>query len=180
MLFFGEEMAQTVLVVDDEKNIRRTLRMVLEGEGYAVEECDSAEQALARAREADAVLLDVKLPGMSGLEALPRLRPDELPIIMISGHGTLADAVQATKLGAFDFLEKPLDRDRVVVTVRNALERRALRREVGAARGGQELLGDSAPIHARRAQIHKVAANNGRVRVTGHAGKGQVQGARAR
>ena len=120
-------MPQTVLVVDDEKNIRRTLRMVLEGEGYAVDECGSAEEALGRAGEADAVLLDVKLPGMSGLDALPRLKPDELPVIMISGHGTLADAVQATKLGAFDFLEKPLDRDRVVVTVRNALERRASR-----------------------------------------------------
>src|SRR5215471_3666365 len=99
-------MLQTVLVVDDEKNIRRTLRMVLEGEGYAIEECESAEEALTMAGAADVILLDVKLPKMSGLEALPKLRPEETPIIMISGHGTLEDAVQATKLGAYDFLQK--------------------------------------------------------------------------
>src|SRR5262249_61689538 len=105
--------------------------------------------------------------------------PDEVPIIMISGHGTLADAVQATKLGAFDFLEKPLDRDRVVVTVRNALERRALRREVGASRARQEMIGKSAPMIALYAQIAKVAPTRARVLVTGESGPGKEQLARA-
>src|SRR5262245_48648853 len=179
MLTYRPHMPHTVLVVDDEKNIRRTLRMVLEGEGYAVEECDTAEEGLAHAGEADVVLLDVKLPGMSGLDALPKLKPDDLPIIMISGHGTLADAVQATKLGAFDFLEKPLDRDRVVVTVRNALERRALRREVGASRARQEMIGKSAPMIALYAQIAKVAPTRGRVLITGESGTGKELVARA-
>src|SRR5437773_2401093 len=105
-------MADTVLVVDDEKNIRRTLRMVLETEGYVVEECESAEAALPKASVADAILLDVQLPGLSGLDALPKLQPEEVPVIMISGHATLQDAIQATRNGAYDFLEKPLDRDR--------------------------------------------------------------------
>jgi DNA-binding NtrC family response regulator len=172
-------MPHTVLVVDDERNIRRTLRMVLEGEGYAVEECESAEEAIARVAEADAVMLDVKLPGMSGLELLPKLRPEELPVIMISGHGTLQDAVQATKLGAFDFLEKPLDRDRVVVTVRNALERRALKREVGKQSARNEMIGSSAPMVALFAQIAKVAPTKGRVLITGESGTGKELIARA-
>src|SRR5512142_2070850 len=93
---------QTVLVVDDEKNIRRTLRMVLESEGYAVEEAGSAEEALARLDGGgiDAVLLDVKLPGISGIDALSQV--PAVPTIMISGHATIDDAVRATKLGAFD------------------------------------------------------------------------------
>jgi DNA-binding NtrC family response regulator len=119
----------TILVVDDEKNIRRTLRMVLESEGYSVEEAGSAEEALVRLQTGgiDAVLLDVKLPGISGLDALARKSP-AVPTIMISGHATIEDAVKATKLGAFDFLEKPLDRARVLLSVRNALERRTLAR----------------------------------------------------
>src|SRR5262245_238079 len=163
-------MSQTVLVVDDERNIRRTLRMVLEGEGYAVEEAESAEQALAGVGSADAIILDVKLAGMSGLDALPKLRPDELPIIMISGHGTLQDAVAATKLGAYDFLEKPLDRDRVLVTVRNAIEQRALRREVDAGRLRHEMIGKSPVMLALFTQIAKVAPSKGRVLITGESG----------
>ena len=122
-------MPATVLVVDDEKNIRRTVRMVLEGEGYTVEEAGSAEEALARLPEigADVVLLDVQLPGASGLEALDALAKTETDgarpsVVMISGHGTLQDAVRAVKAGAYDFLDKPLDRDRLIVTLRNAIE----------------------------------------------------------
>ena len=172
-------MQQTVLVVDDEKNIRRTLRMVLEGEGYAVEECESAEEAIPKVAEADVVLLDVKLPKMSGLEALPKLHPDETPVIMISGHGTLDDAVQATKLGAYDFLQKPLERERVVVTVRNALERRALRKEVGERRAKHEMIGKSQPMISLFAQIAKVAPTKGRVLITGESGTGKELIARA-
>ncbi len=130
-------MPSTVLIVDDERNIRRTVRMVLEGEGYGVEEAASAEEAVARLEDigADVVLLDVQLPGMSGLDALGRLlgreSPDpDLTVVMISGHATLADAVRAVKGGAYDFLEKPLDRERLILTLRNALERRIMAREV--------------------------------------------------
>src|SRR6266540_16188 len=133
-------MPSTVLIVDDEKNIRRTVRLVLEGEGYSVEEASSGEEALARLPDvgADVVLLDVQLPGLSGhdvLETLKRSGAENQPtVIMISGHGTLADAVRATKAGAYDFMEKPLDRERLMVTLRNALERRAMAAEVAGLR----------------------------------------------
>ena len=127
-------VAPTVLVVDDEKNIRRTLEMVLGGEGYRVLEAESAEQALELIRNprqpVDVAILDLKLPGMSGLEALEKLRADEatreLPVIVVSGHATVHDAVSAIKLGASDFFEKPLNRERVLVSVRNSV--RAARR----------------------------------------------------
>src|SRR6188474_317385 len=146
-------MPSTILVVDDEKNIRRTVRMVLEGEGFGVEEASSGEEALARLPEvgADIMLLDVQLPGISGLELLERMSaaaaasaasgqaarssdPAPPTVVMISGHATLADAVRAVKLGAYDLLEKPLDRERMLVTLRNALERRAMVREVAGLR----------------------------------------------
>src|SRR5688572_30216398 len=108
-------MPTNVFIVDDEKNIRRTVRLVLEGEGFSVEEAASGEEALARLPEVDAdiVLLDVQLPGLSGhdvLEGMNKLGlPDQPTVIMVSGHGTLSDAVRATKAGAYDFMEKPLD-----------------------------------------------------------------------
>ncbi len=177
-------MSGRILVVDDEKNIRRTLAMVLEGEGYAVEDAQSAEEAITRVAEGglDAVMLDVKLPGISGIDALSRLGGGrEVPVIMISGHATIEDAVRATKLGAFDFLEKPLDRERVLVSVRNALERGSLAREVRALRAevGAEMIGDSPPMRALKAQIAKVAPTKGRVLVTGESGTGKELIARA-
>src|SRR5688572_18834592 len=104
-------MPSTILIVDDEKNIRRTVRMVLEGEGYGVEEASSGEEALARLPDvgADVLLLDVQLPGMSGLDVLEATRKAGAAaptVVMISGHATLADAVRAVKGGAYDFLEK--------------------------------------------------------------------------
>src|SRR6185436_5331825 len=142
-----------------------------------VADAGNAEEGMARLAEGgvDVVLLDVKLPGMSGLEALERLGGGrDAPVIMISGHATIDDAVKATKLGAFDFLEKPLDRERVLVSVRNALERsylsrevRSLRAEVAEQSGRQEMLGDSMAMRALRAQIAKVAPTRGRVLVTG-------------
>ena len=183
-------MPSTVFIVDDEKNIRRTVRMVLEGEGYAVEEASSGEEALARIAEigADVMLLDVQLPGMSGLETIERIAKlknlDSPPtIIMISGHATLEDAVRATKAGAFDLIEKPLDRDRVMVTVRNALERRAMGREVQGLRAMTderfEMVGKSAPMAALFAQIAKVAPTRTRVLITGETGTGKELIARA-
>jgi DNA-binding NtrC family response regulator len=197
-------MPATVLIVDDEKNIRRTVRMVLEGEGFGVEEASSGEEALARLPDvgADVMLLDVQLPGMSGLEVLDRLRAqgpatttttaapavrgsEALPptVVMISGHATLADAVRAVKSGAYDLLEKPLDRERLLVTIRNALERRAMAREVAGLRALTaerfEMVGRSPPMQALYAQIVKVAATRARVLVTGESGTGKELIARA-
>jgi DNA-binding NtrC family response regulator len=182
-------MSSTIFIVDDEKNIRRTVRMVLEGEGFGVEEASSGEEALARLPEvaADVLLLDVQLPGISGLETLERiakLRGESLPtVIVISGHATLADAVRATKAGAYDLIEKPLDRERLMVALRNALERRAMAREVQGLRAladeRSEMVGRSAAMGALRAQIAKVAPTRTRVLITGESGTGKELIARA-
>ena len=180
----------TVLVIDDEKNIRRTLRMVLESEGYEVLDAGTAEEGLSLLEEqgADCVLLDLRLPGMSGLDALSRLQAEEpgetqLPVIVISGHGTVADAVQATRLGAFDFLEKPLDRDRVVITLRNALKQRDMARKVDKLReqikGRFEMIGNSQLMQKLFHEIAKVAPTKGRVLITGESGTGKELIARA-
>ena len=179
----------TVLVVDDERNIRRALRMVLEGEGYEVLEAGSAEEAEQVAADSpriDVVIMDVKLPGRSGVEQLERFKGDaelEAPIIMISGHATVEDAVRATKSGAFDFLEKPLDRERTLVTLRNALERRVIQREVGelraAVQGRWEMVGRSKVMEALFQQIGTVAPTKGRVLITGESGTGKELIARA-
>ena len=176
-----------VLVVDDERNIRRVLRLVLESEGAEVLEASSAEQALALGDElqrVDVVLMDVKMPGMSGIEALERLRATpgiDAPVIMISGHATVSDAVRATRLGAFDFFEKPLARERVIVCVRNAIakaraaeEIQRLHREV---RG--ELLGTSPAMARLFEQISKVAPSRARVLIQGESGSGKELVARA-
>jgi two-component system nitrogen regulation response regulator NtrX len=177
-------MSSTIFIVDDEKNIRRTVRMVLEGEGFNVEEASSGEEALARLPEvaADVLLLDVQLPGISGLETLERIAklktPETLPtIIVISGHATLADAVRATKAGAYDLIEKPLDRERLMVALRNALERRAMAREVEGLRAmaeeRSEMVGQSPAMAALKAQIAKVAPTRTRVLITGESGTGK-------
>jgi DNA-binding NtrC family response regulator len=178
-------MSATVLVVDDEKNIRRTLRMVLEGEGYEVEEAPSAEEGLEQLEGADLVILDVRLPKMSGLEALAKVREADpaLPVLMISGHASVGEAVQAVQSGATDFFEKPLDRDRVLVRVGNALEKRRLERELSQLRADVErryaMIGESPVMKALYAQIEKVAPTRGRVLVTGESGTGKELIARA-
>jgi DNA-binding NtrC family response regulator len=179
----------TVLVIDDEKNIRRTLRMVLESEDYRVLEAASAEEGLKILEESavQGVLLDLKLPGMSGLDALARLQTEAggttVPVMVISGHGTVSDAVQATRLGAFDFLEKPLDRERVVITLRNALRQGAMAREVGQLRkqltGRFEMIGSSSVMQKLFSEITKVAPTKSRVLVTGESGTGKELIARA-
>lgn len=182
-------MPSTVLIVDDEKNIRRTVTLVLEGEGYDVAEASSAEEALARLPDIapDVMLLDVMLQGMSGLDLLETLKKREgvkLPaVLMISGHGTLSDAVRAVKMGAYDFLEKPLDRERLLLSVRNAIERQAMAREVAGLRaeteGRFEMVGQSAAMRALYAQIVKVAPTKTRVLITGESGTGKELIARA-
>ena len=120
-----------ILVLDDEPNIRRSLQMILEHSGYAVVTAGALEEAKRMTDGADALLLDVRLPDGNGIDFLKQLREKDFaaPAIMISGHGTIADAVEATRAGAFDFLEKPLSREKVLVTLKNALEQSNLRRE---------------------------------------------------
>jgi two-component system nitrogen regulation response regulator NtrX len=171
-----------VLIVDDEPGIRESLCGVLEDEGYVAEAVATAEEALARMRQRlyDVVLLDIWLDGMDGLEALARIQ--ELPeadrpvVVMISGHGTIETAVKATKMGAFDFLEKPLGRDKVCVVVNNAVEHRRLTLEVGRLREIAEpyrIIGESVPMKALRRQIALMAGTNGRVLIYGESGTGK-------
>ena len=181
---------RTILVIDDEKNIRRTLRMVLESEDYDVLDARDAEGGVKLLAEepVHALLLDLKLPGMSGLEALEKLQAEtpgqtRVPVIVISGHGTVSDAVKATRLGAFDFLEKPLDRERVVITLRNALRQGAMAEEVTRLReqvqGRFEMIGSSLVMQDLFGQIAKVAPTRGRVLITGESGTGKELVARA-
>ena len=173
---------QTVLVVDDEKNIRKTLRMVLESEGYAVAEAESAEQALEilRSEPVDLGIFDIRLPGMDGLMLLARARElwRDLPVIVISGHADTPDVVEAMRHGAADFLAKPIDRERVAVSLRNALSRRSLAERVAALsaqahRFDDEMLGDSPAMRRLRADIAKVAPTGGRVLILGESGTGK-------
>ncbi len=173
---------QTILVVDDEKNIRRTLRMVLETEGYAVLEAESAEQALdlLQAEPLDLGVFDVRLPGMDGLALLSKARElwRDLPVIVISGHADTPDVVEAMKRGAVDFFSKPVDRDRVVVSVRNALSRRSLEEKVAVLssrerRFADEMLGESPAMRRLRQEIAKVAPTGGRVLILGESGTGK-------
>jgi len=184
-----EALAPTVLVVDDERNIRRTLELVLTGEGYRVLEAASAEQAfeILAGSGVDLVLLDLKLPGMSGIEALERLRGDEatreVPVIVISGHATVHDAVAAIKLGASDFFEKPLNRERVLVGVGNCIRTARLSRRVEQLRAEvearYEMIGTSPPMQKLYAAIDKVAPTKANVLITGPSGTGKELVSRA-
>ncbi|MBT8395326.1 MAG: sigma-54-dependent Fis family transcriptional regulator [Gemmatimonadetes bacterium] len=170
-----------ILIIDDEGNLRRMLRALLEGEGYSVREAESAEEGIGEVeREVpEAILLDLMLPGISGLEALPRigdLAPG-VPVVMMSGKATLGDAVRATRLGAFHFIEKPLTPEAVLLTVQGALEvsrardlSRALREELGPE---AELVGRSPGINRVRELIQRVAPTEARVLITGESGTGK-------
>src|SRR5688500_2306102 len=184
-------VAPTVLVVDDGKNIRRTLEMVLSGEGYKVLEAESAEQALETLSNpdhpVDVAIFDLKLPGMTGLQALEKLRADEatrdFPVIVVSGHATVHDAVLAIKLGASDFFEKPLNRERVLVSVRNSVRTARLSRTLEQMRAElwarYEMIGTSAPIQKLFQDIDKVAPTKASVLITGESGTGKELVSRA-
>ncbi|UCC73460.1 MAG: sigma-54-dependent Fis family transcriptional regulator [Gemmatimonadota bacterium] len=170
-----------ILIVDDEGNIRRLVASLLEAEGYTTAEAESGEEALNKmtAEEPDAVLLDLALPGASGLEVLGSIAEawPEVPVVMMSGQATLGDAVQATRLGAFQFLEKPLTPEAVLITLKSALELRrqrdlnlALRRELEP---GQELVGVSPAMEEVRALIRRIASTDSRVLITGDSGTGK-------
>ncbi len=179
-------MKPTILIVDDERNIRRSLKLILDGEGFVCRESGSGEDAVARVAEGDvdAMFLDVNLPGIDGMEVLRRVRAShpQLAVIMISGHATVERAVEATRLGAFDFLEKPFSRDRVVLLARNATESVRLRRENERLRQGDgqdEILGESDGIRALRETIDRVAATEARVLILGESGTGKELVAKA-
>jgi two-component system, NtrC family, nitrogen regulation response regulator NtrX len=170
-----------ILVIDDEAAIRDSLKMTLEYEGYEFVGAATGQEGLALAeREGpDLVLLDVKMPGMDGLEVLDRLRAmnDSLPIVVISGHGTISTAVEATKKGAFDFIEKPFASERVLVSLRNALDQRELRDENRSLKKAVEvrhqMIGDSLSLKQVTAAISRAAPTNATVLIQGESGVGK-------
>jgi two-component system nitrogen regulation response regulator NtrX len=179
-------MSKVILVVDDEKDIRISLTGILEDEGYQVITAESGSEALEAACDElpDLVLLDIWMPGMDGLETLERLKTlfPQVTVIMISGHGTIETAVRATKLGAFDFIEKPLSLDKVLISVANALKLRELRTEneelKRAVAHEYEMIGSTPVMVALREQIMRIAATNAPVLVTGENGVGKELAAR--
>ncbi|MBK9072004.1 MAG: sigma-54-dependent Fis family transcriptional regulator [Myxococcales bacterium] len=177
----GQMARNALLVVDDEPNILSSVRRALELEGYKVIIADSAAAAQARLAqaEADMVLLDISMPGMSGMELLPLLRRDypELPVVMMSGHATVETAVAATKLGAHDFIEKPLSTDKLLLTVKNTLELARLHRENARLHAkltaDRSMIGSSPNMRAVAEKIAKTAPTMGRVLITGENGTGK-------
>jgi DNA-binding NtrC family response regulator len=176
----------TILVVDDEASIRRTLREILEYEDFEVEEAEDGEEALEaiQAHQYDLVLLDVKMPEVDGMEVLEEIADSaaDLPVVMISGHGTIETAVEATKLGAYDFIEKPPDLNRLLVTVRNAMDRgqletknRRMRQTLSEQSTGDlpPIIGESDAIDDIKDTIERVAPTEARVLISGENGTGK-------
>lgn len=170
-----------ILIIDDEKAIRKTLSEILSYEGYKIEEAGDGEEGLRKFREKtfDVVLCDIKMPKLDGIEFLDKvkeLNPD-VPVIMISGHGTIETAVEAVKKGAYDYIAKPPDLNRLLITIRNAMDKtnlvaeaRVLKRKVSKV---QEMIGESEPILKIRETIDKVAPTDARLLITGENGVGK-------
>jgi two-component system nitrogen regulation response regulator NtrX len=170
-----------ILIVDDEKAIRKTLGEILSYEGYKMDEAGDGEEALKKFKEKsyDVVLCDIKMPKMDGIEFLERARESnpDVPIIMISGHGTIETAVEAVKKGAYDYISKPPDLNRLLITIRNAMDKtslvtetKVLKRKVSKV---QDMIGDSAPIKKIKDTIEKVGPTEARVMITGENGVGK-------
>ncbi|MFO7717392.1 MAG: response regulator, partial [Desulfohalobium sp.] len=176
-------MHARILIVDDELDIRTSLAGILEDEGHSVVEAESGEDALASMsnQEVGLVFLDIWLPGMDGLAVLERLRRDwpDVPVVMISGHGTIETAVNAIKMGAHDFIEKPFSLGKVVITANKALEFSKLKRENRDLRSRvktdmvQEISGTSSQISTLRTHIERVAPTEAWVLISGENGTGK-------
>jgi DNA-binding NtrC family response regulator len=170
-----------ILIIDDEKAIRKTLSEILSYEGYKIDEAGDGEEGLKKVKEKDydVILCDIKMPKIDGIEFLEKTRethPD-IPVIMISGHGTIETAVEAVKKGAYDYISKPPDLNRLLITIRNAMDKttlvaetKVLKRKVGKV---QEMVGASMPIHKIKETIEKVAPTEARILVTGENGVGK-------
>ena len=171
--------AKRILILDDEPNIGASLRLILEHEGYAVALARTLAEVLAMKDPVDAMLLDVRLPDGNGIDLLRQLRErDRLaPAIMISGHGTIADAIEATRAGAYDFLEKPLSRDKVLLSLKNAIEQTSLRRENERLRelvaSGTQMIGSSPAFQRVLEQATMAARSDARILITGESGTGK-------
>ncbi len=176
-----------IIVVDDEKSIRDSIKMILDYEGYESLFAENGKKALQVIDDepVDVVLLDIKMPGMDGLEVLDAIREldADIPVIMISGHGTIETAVEATKKGAYDFLEKPLDRDKVLVTIRNALRQRKLSQDYREIKEkvetDEQILGKSRAIQKIIELIKRVGPTDARILITGENGTGKELVAKA-
>ncbi|HEX7456955.1 MAG TPA: sigma-54 dependent transcriptional regulator [Ginsengibacter sp.] len=171
----------SILIIDDEKSIRKTLNEILSFEGYKIDEAADGEEGLKKFKEKnfDIVLCDIKMPKLDGIEFLEKAREinDEVPIIIISGHGNIETAVEAVKKGAYDYISKPPDLNRMLITLRNAMEKtslvaetKVLKRKVGKV---QEIVGESAPIKKIKDTIDKIAPTEARVLITGENGVGK-------
>lgn len=174
-------MTHTILIIDDEKDIRTALTGILEDEGYQVLNAERGAEGIEAARQElpDLILLDIWMPGMDGLETLAQLKAHlpQITVIMISGHGTIETAVRATKLGAFDFIEKPLSLEKVLISVANALQLQELKVENAELKrsvsGDFELIGDSPAIVNIREQIRRIAPTSASVLINGENGSGK-------
>ena len=171
----------TILIIDDEKAIRKTLSEILSFEGYKIDEATDGEEGLRKFRDKtyDVVLSDIKMPKIDGIEFLQKaveINPD-VPIIMISGHGNIETAVEAVKKGAYDFIQKPPDLNRLLITIRNAMERNSLVSETKSLKRkafkAQEMIGNSQPLIKIKETIEKVAPTEARVLITGENGVGK-------
>jgi two-component system nitrogen regulation response regulator NtrX len=173
--------AELILIVDDEERVRESVRIILQDEGYTVVEAGDGQDALSKvsSEKPDCVLLDIWMPGMDGIEALRGIKnlDSDLPVVIMSGHGTIETAIQAAKLGAFDFLEKPLSIDRLTLVVRNALSQRALVEENRALRSDQEqryeFIGVSPEVLEILDQVKIVAPTQASVLINGENGTGK-------
>ena len=171
----------SILIIDDERAIRNVLKDILNNEGYTTDEATDGEEGLKKFKLAnfDLVLCDIKMPKIDGIEFLQKAKEinADVPIIIISGHGNIETAVDAVKKGAFDYISKPPDLNRLLITIRNAMDKNSLVKETKVLKkkvaGIQEIIGQSAPIIKIKETIEKVAATDARVLVTGENGSGK-------
>src|SRR5574344_1142153 len=170
-----------VLIIDDERSIRNTLKEILEFEGHEISLAADGKEGLdaASVTNFDVIFCDIKMPGMDGIEVLDKLieSGNDASVVMITGHGSVDTAVECIKKGAFDFIQKPLDLNRILITLKNATEKTTLVKETKILKkkvsGVQEIIGESEPIKKIKEMINRVAATDARVLITGSNGTGK-------